>query len=156
MTFTFCSKRDHFILPYIYPPNEACLCLSSDHTDQRFVQAVLMPGTVPVILSLYALLLELILNRGPNRNVGQMAPEPWPKILQVLSSFISLNELMTAERNLKQSMSCKTTAKKCTKKVCCTCEGVFLLIRPIVVVSPFSLPLPLSVMLYGTIRSDDF
>ena len=35
-----------------------------------------MPGTVPVILSLYALLVELILNRGANRNVGQMAPEP--------------------------------------------------------------------------------
>ena len=27
---------------------------------------------------------------------------------------------------------CKTTAKKCTKKVCCTCKVAFLLIRPIV------------------------
>ena len=26
---------------------------------------------------------------------------------------------------------CKTTAKKCTKKVCCTCKVVFLLNRPI-------------------------
>ena len=26
--------------------------------------------------------------------------------------------------------SCKTTAKKCTKKVCCTCKVAFLLIRP--------------------------
>ena len=29
--------------------------------------------------------------------------------------------------------SCKTTANKCTKKVCCTCKVAFLLIRPIVV-----------------------
>ena len=29
--------------------------------------------------------------------------------------------------------SCKTTAKKCTKKVCCSCKVAFLLIRPIVV-----------------------
>ena len=29
--------------------------------------------------------------------------------------------------------SCKTTAKKGTKKVCCTCKVPFLLIRPIVV-----------------------
>ena len=29
--------------------------------------------------------------------------------------------------------SCKTTAKKCTKKVCCACKVAFLLIRPIVV-----------------------
>ena len=28
---------------------------------------------------------------------------------------------------------CKTTAKKCTKKVCCSCKVAFLLIRPIVV-----------------------
>ena len=41
--------------------------------------------------------------------------------------------------------SCKTTAKKCTKKVCCTCKVAFLLIRPIVVFSPFSLPSPLSI-----------
>ena len=33
---------------------------------------------------------------------------------------------------------CKTTAKKCTRKVCCTCKVAFLLIRPIVVFSPFS------------------
>ena len=41
--------------------------------------------------------------------------------------------------------SCKTTAKKCTKKVCCTCKVAFLLIRPIFVFSPFSLPSPLSI-----------
>ena len=29
--------------------------------------------------------------------------------------------------------SCKTMAKKCTKKVCCSCKVAFLLIRPIVV-----------------------
>ena len=29
------------------------------------------------------------------------------------------------------------------KEVCCTCKVVFLLIRPIVVFSPFSLPSPL-------------
>ena len=34
--------------------------------------------------------------------------------------------------------SCKTTAKKGTKKVCCTCKVPFLLIRPIVVFSPCS------------------
>ena len=40
--------------------------------------------------------------------------------------------------------SCKTTAEKCTKKVCCTCKVAFLLIRPIVVFPPFSgIPLPL-------------
>ena len=39
--------------------------------------------------------------------------------------------------------SCKTSAKKCTKKVCCTCKVAFLLIRHIVVFSPFSLPSPL-------------
>ena len=31
------------------------------------------------------------------------------------------------------------------KKACCTCKVVFLLIRPIVVFSPFSLPSPLSI-----------
>ena len=36
----------------------------------------------------------------------------------------------------------------------CTCKVAFLLIRPIVVFSPFSLPSP--VMLHGTIRNDDF
>ena len=34
----------------------------------------------------------------------------------------------------------KTMAKKCRKKVCCTFKVAFLLIRPIVVFSPFSLP----------------
>ena len=40
----------------------------------------------------------------------------------------------------------KTTAKKCTKKVCCTCKVAFLLIRPIVIFhrSP-ALPSPLSI-----------
>ena len=45
--------------------------------------------------------------------------------------------------------SCKTTAKKCTKKVCCTCKVAFLLIRPtirpIVVFQSWSLPLLLSI-----------
>ena len=44
--------------------------------------------------------------------------------------------------------SCKTTAKKCTRKVCCTCIVLFCffwLIRPIVVFSPFSLSSPLSI-----------
>ena len=42
--------------------------------------------------------------------------------------------------------SCKTTAKKCTKKACSTCKNAFLLIRPIVVFhhSP-ALPSPLSI-----------
>ena len=34
--------------------------------------------------------------------------------------------------------SCKTTAKKFTKKVCCMCKVAFLLFRPIVVFPPFS------------------
>ena len=40
----------------------------------------------------------------------------------------------------------KKKAKKCTKKVCCTCKNVFLLIRPIVVFhrSP-ALPSPFSI-----------
>ena len=41
--------------------------------------------------------------------------------------------------------SSKTTAKKCTNKVCYTCKVAFLLIRPISVFSPFSLPSPLSI-----------
>ena len=32
----------------------------------------------------------------------------------------------------------KKNAKKCTKKVCCTCKVAFLLIRPTVVSSPLS------------------
>ena len=32
---------------------------------------------------------------------------------------------------------CKTTAKKCTEKLCCTCNVAFLLITQIVVFSPF-------------------
>ena len=42
--------------------------------------------------------------------------------------------------------SCKTTAKKCTKKVCYTCKVAFLLIIPIVVFhrSP-ALPSPFSI-----------
>ena len=43
-----------------------------------------------------------------------------------------------------------------TEKVCCTCKVAILLIRPIVGFSPFSLPVPLKVMLHGTIRKDDF
>ena len=39
----------------------------------------------------------------------------------------------------------KQQAKKYTKKVCCTCKVAFLLIRHIVVFSPFSLPSPLSI-----------
>ena len=41
--------------------------------------------------------------------------------------------------------SCKTTAKKCAKKVCCTSKVAFLLIRPIFVFSPFSLSSPLRI-----------
>ena len=47
--------------------------------------------------------------------------------------------------------------KEMYKKVCCTCKvGFFLLIRPVVVFSQFSLRSPLKVMLHGTIRNDDF
>ena len=46
--------------------------------------------------------------------------------------------------------------KEMYKKVCCTYKVVFLLIRPTVVFSPFSLPSPLKVMLHGTICKDDF
>ena len=42
--------------------------------------------------------------------------------------------------------SCKTAAKKCTKKVCCTCKVACLLIRSIAVFLPFSLPWPLSII----------
>ena len=42
--------------------------------------------------------------------------------------------------------SCKTAAKKCTKKVCCTCKVAFWLIRPIAVFLPFSLSSPLSII----------
>ena len=43
--------------------------------------------------------------------------------------------------------SFKTTAKKCTKKVCCTCKVAFLLIRPIAVfLLPFLLPSLLSII----------
>ena len=41
--------------------------------------------------------------------------------------------------------SCQVTVKKCTKKECCTCKVAFLLIRHIVVFSPFSLPSPVSI-----------
>ena len=41
--------------------------------------------------------------------------------------------------------SFKAKAKECTKKVCCTCKVVFLLNRPTVVFSPFSLSSPLSI-----------
>ena len=52
--------------------------------------------------------------------------------------------------------SCKTTAKKCTKQVCYTCKVAFLLIRPIVVFSPFSFPSPLSTArLYRAIRTSE-
>ena len=40
--------------------------------------------------------------------------------------------------------SCKTTAKKCKKKVCCTFKDLLTII-PIVVFSKFSLPSPLSI-----------
>ena len=42
------------------------------------------------------------------------------------------------------------------KKVCSKCKVAFLLIRPIVVFSPFSFPLPLKAMLHGTICNDYF
>ena len=38
----------------------------------------------------------------------------------------------------------QNNGKEMYKKVCCTCKVAFLLIRPIVVFSPFSLPLPLA------------
>ena len=47
-------------------------------------------------------------------------------------------------------------AKKCSKKVFCTCKFPFLIIRPIVVFSLFSLPSPVKVMLHGGIRNVDF
>ena len=49
------------------------------------------------------------------------------------------------EKPGKSALGTRLTAKKCTKKVCCTCKVVFLLIRPIVVFSPFSLSSPLSI-----------
>ena len=46
-------------------------------------------------------------------------------------------------------VSCRSRAKQrqrnVQKKVCCTCKTAFLLIRPVVVFSPFSLPSPLSI-----------
>ena len=51
--------------------------------------------------------------------------------------------------------SCKTTAKKCAKKCAGRAKLFFLLIRPIVVFSSFSLPSPVKVMLHGT-GNDDF
>ena len=39
----------------------------------------------------------------------------------------------------------QNNGKEMYKKVCCMCKVVFLLIRPIVVFSPFSLPSPLSI-----------
>ena len=39
----------------------------------------------------------------------------------------------------------KQRQRNVQKKVCCTCKAAFLLIRPIVVFSPFSLPSPLSI-----------
>ena len=50
----------------------------------------------------------------------------------------------------------QNNGKEMYKKVCCTCKVAFLLIRPTVVFSPFSLPSPLKVMLHETIRNDDF
>ena len=38
----------------------------------------------------------------------------------------------------------KQRQRNVQKKMCCTCKDVFLLIRPIVVLSSFSLPSPLS------------
>ena len=48
-----------------------------------------------------------------------------PSTKRVTRKFLEVSQVL---------QSCKTTAKKCTKKVCCTCKVAFLLIRPIVVV----------------------
>ena len=50
----------------------------------------------------------------------------------------------------------QTNGKEMYKEVCCTCKVAVLLIRLIVVFSPFSLPTPLKMMLHETIRNDDF
>ena len=52
--------------------------------------------------------------------------------------------------------SCKTAAKKCTKKVCCPCKVAFLLIRPFVVFhrSPALLS-PLSITRFYRVFSHD-
>ena len=42
----------------------------------------------------------------------------------------------------------KQRQRNVQKKVCCTCKVGFLLIRPIVVFSPFSLPSPLRITLF--------
>ena len=63
--------------------------------------------------------------------------------------------LCCAENRHAESSSV-TVAKKCTKKVFCTCKVAFLIIRPIVVFSLFSLPSPVKVMLHGRIRNDNF
>ena len=41
--------------------------------------------------------------------------------------------------------SCKTTAKKCTKQVCCKCKVVFCQLDLLLFSSPFSSPSPLSI-----------
>ena len=50
----------------------------------------------------------------------------------------------------------QNNGKEMYKQVCCMCKIAFVLIRPIVVFSTFSLPSPLKVMLHETIRNDDF
>ena len=50
----------------------------------------------------------------------------------------------------------QNNGKEKYKKKCFTCKVAFLLIRPIVVFSPFSLPSPLKVMLHETTSDDDF
>ena len=53
----------------------------------------------------------------------------------------------------KTCKSCKTTAKRSTKKVCCTCKFfiLFLLSRPIVVVFTVLVVLAVSLALYDFI-----
>ena len=58
--------------------------------------------------------------------------------------------------NQEVSRCSRAKQRQMYKKVCCTCRVALLLIRPIVVFSPFSFPLLLKAMLHGTICNDDF
>ena len=49
----------------------------------------------------------------------------------------------------------KQRQRNVQKKCAARAKFLFLVIRPIVVFTPFSLPLPLKVMLHGTIRNND-
>ena len=62
-------------LPFALNLTTSIFLISTPLTKPGCVLAPIIRAQT-VILSLYALLLELILNRGPNGNVGQMASEP--------------------------------------------------------------------------------